>query len=469
MLKDDKISANRSSIHLDLPLLDRLSIIQHICLALVVLIAGITLSAWMFPPVGRLLPAGWMHMKANTSVVSLCSVLCLVLSEHRRGQRMLVVGRALAGFVALMAVLSALQLHFHSSFGLNNLLVSKAWVPPQATGIGLQPAIFFALLCLAVVLMRVPRRFAAISADLLVYGIGFLILIIGAGYLFGANHFGTLFHDAHLSRQTLVCLLLLSYVIVLRKTESGFFAILSGAGIGSKIARIACPFALLLPFVLNAGEDAIIQRGWMKASFAMAMSSSVAAMMAFSLILVLAWRINALEKSVHDLSLRDELTQVYNRRGFYLLAEQSLYLAQRSSAPFSVLFIDLDDLKRINDSLGHDVGSSFLYEVARLLKKSFRKSDVIGRIGGDEFAVAGESSRAAIQHAVERMNHATEAWNAQPGRAYRLSFSYGVVTSDGGHQESLEDLLDKADQGMYAAKRHKKQMRGSDPNQRVAG
>jgi diguanylate cyclase (GGDEF)-like protein len=134
-----------------------------------------------------------------------------------------------------------------------------------------------------------------------------------------------------------------------------------------------------------------------------------------------------------------------------------------------VLFIDLDDLKRINDSLGHDVGSSFLYEVARLLKKSFRKSDVIGRIGGDEFAVAGESSRAAIQHAVERMNHATEAWNAQPGRAYRLSFSYGVVTSDGGHQESLEDLLDKADQGMYAAKRHKKQMRGSDPNQRVAG
>jgi diguanylate cyclase (GGDEF)-like protein len=262
--------------------------------------------------------------------------------------------------------------------------------------------------------------------------------------------------------------LLLAYVVVLRKTESGFFAILSGVGIGSKIARIACPFAMLLPFLLDYGEVTIIQHGWMRASFAMAVSCSLAAMLAFSLILVLAWRINALEKSVQDLSLRDELTQVYNRRGFYLLAEQSLYLAQRSSAPFSVLFIDLDDLKRINDSLGHDVGSSFLYEVARLLKRSFRKSDVIGRIGGDEFAIAAEAGKVTILRAVERMNHAVEAWNAQPGRAYRLSFSYGVVTSDGSRGESLEDLLDRADQGMYAAKRHKKQMRGSDPDRRAA-
>lgn len=469
MPKDDKIPTNSSSISLDLPLLERLTIIQRICLALVFLLAGVTLSAWMCPPVGHLLPRAWMHMRANTCVASLCSVLCLVLSEPRRGRRMLVAGRIFAGFVALMAMLAVLQLYFRSTFGLDDLLVSRAW-PQPLTGLGPAPAVFFAVLCLAGVLMQVPRRFASVSADILVCGIGFLILIIGAGYLFGSsNRFSDLFHDARLSRQTLFCLLMLSYVVVLRKSESGFFAILSGVGIGSKIARIACPFALLLPFLLDVGEGTIIQHGWMRPSFALAMSSSAAAILAFSLILVLAWRINALEKSVHDLSLRDELTQVYNRRGFYMLAEQSLYLAQRSSAPFSVLFVDLDDLKRINDSLGHDVGSSFLYEVARLLKKSFRKSDVIGRIGGDEFVVAGESSRTAILRAVERMNQAVEAWNAQPNRAYRLSFSYGIVTSDGGKDESLEDLLDKADQGMYAAKRHKKQMRGSDPDQRVAG
>jgi diguanylate cyclase (GGDEF)-like protein len=468
MLKDDKIPTNRSSIQLDLPLLGRLTIIQRICLTLVVLIAGATLSAWMYQPVSRLLPAVSMRMKANTCLVSLCSALCLALSEHKRGHRMLVAGRMLAGFAVLVAMLAALQLHFHASFGMNNLLVSKAWLPPPTNGIGLSPAFFLAVLCLAGVLMRIPRRFAAISADVLVCGISFLILIVGAAYLFGAKRFGALVHEAHLSPQTLVCLLLLSCVIILRKSESGFFAILSGVGIGSKIARIVCPFALLLPFLLNLGERAIIRRGWMTASFAVAMSSSAAALLAFFLILVLAWRINALEKSVHDLSLRDDLTQVYNRRGFYMLAEQSLYLAQRSSAPFSVLFIDLDDLKRINDSLGHDVGSSFLHEVARLLKRSFRKSDVIGRIGGDEFAVAGEAGKVTILRAVERMNQATEAWNAQPGRTYSLSFSYGVVTSNGSQNESLEDLLDRADQAMYAAKRHKKQMRGSDPDRRAA-
>jgi diguanylate cyclase (GGDEF)-like protein len=106
--------------------------------------------------------------------------------------------------------------------------------------------------------------------------------------------------------------------------------------------------------------------------------------------MLLVWYIKGMENEIHDLSLRDELTGLYNLRGFKILAVQALRLAQRSNAPFSVLFIDLDDLKRINDFHGHGVGSAALNETGELIKTTFRETDVIGRVGGDEFAVAGQ-------------------------------------------------------------------------------
>ncbi len=136
--------------------------------------------------------------------------------------------------------------------------------------------------------------------------------------------------------------------------------------------------------------------------------------------------------------------------------------------PFSVLFIDLDDLKQINDSFGHNVGSALIAEVGGLLQQCFRKSDVLGRIGGDEFVVAGEASEMSIYLAVQRLEQATREWNAQPGRQGMLSFSYGHVTSNADSQESLDELLSKADTAMYRTKRRKKLMRDSDPSQRIA-
>jgi len=170
----------------------------------------------------------------------------------------------------------------------------------------------------------------------------------------------------------------------------------------------------------------------------------------------LAWRIDNLERAIRDLSLRDELTKLYNRRGFYLLAEQALRLAQRSDAPFSVLFVDLDNLKQINDTLGHEVGSIFLCEVSELLRSFVRRTDVVGRVGGDEFVIAGQSSDAAMQNVALRLEQAAERRNEEPDRKYPFSFSLGHVTSDEGERESLEDLLHRADGAMYTTKRRKK-------------
>jgi diguanylate cyclase (GGDEF)-like protein len=162
-----------------------------------------------------------------------------------------------------------------------------------------------------------------------------------------------------------------------------------------------------------------------------------------------------MENEIHNLSLTDELTGLYNLRGFNLLAEHALRLARRSKLPFSVLFIDLVNLKLINDELGQGVGSAYLAETGELLKATFRDTDVKGRLGGDEFAVAGQFNRAGISVAALRLDAASAALNAEARRQFPLRLSMGYITSEGDTQESLQELLSKADQAMVKEKRQK--------------
>jgi diguanylate cyclase (GGDEF)-like protein len=143
-------------------------------------------------------------------------------------------------------------------------------------------------------------------------------------------------------------------------------------------------------------------------------------------------------------------------RGFNLLTEQTLRLAQRAQLPFSVLFIDLDDLKQINDKLGHASGSAYIAETGRLLDATFRAGDVKGRFGGDEFVVAGQFSVLGIELAVQRLVVAAAAHTASDGRGRPLSFSIGYVTCEYYSDETLRDLVIKADEKMYQDKRRKK-------------
>jgi diguanylate cyclase (GGDEF)-like protein len=183
----------------------------------------------------------------------------------------------------------------------------------------------------------------------------------------------------------------------------------------------------------------------------------MAAVVSMALLLFLAWQIKGMETEIHSLSLSDELTKLYNLKGFHLLAGQALRLAYRAHAPFSVLFIDLDNLKQINDAMGHTAGSAFLTETAEILGATFRETDVLGRIGGDEFAVAGQFSEEAISIAIQRLEEGCAKRNAQAGRRFALSFSVGHVTTLEEHKETLDELLTKADQVMYEAKRSKKE------------
>ena len=157
---------------------------------------------------------------------------------------------------------------------------------------------------------------------------------------------------------------------------------------------------------------------------------------------------------LESLSLTDDLTGLYNRKGFFALAEHRVKLASRSGEPFSVAFVDLDGLKRINDSCGHHEGNRALVETANILKESFRQSDILARLGGDEFAIfVAEADRDEI---ASRIQQKLDALNRVPGRAYRLSFSVGIVSGTPGVEPDIQSLLGLADGLMYEQKRAKR-------------
>ena len=168
-----------------------------------------------------------------------------------------------------------------------------------------------------------------------------------------------------------------------------------------------------------------------------------------------------LHKSLQNLSLMDDLTGLYNRRGFMALAEQHLRMIQRKGAALLV-YLDLDDLKLINDSHGHLEGNRALIVTANVLRACFRQSDILARLGGDEFCVlmtdAGQDSDQQVRR---RLQERADFINSLGSWQFRISLSIGFADVPVVHQPSLEQLLREADARMYVEKR-KKQARGAD-------
>jgi len=160
---------------------------------------------------------------------------------------------------------------------------------------------------------------------------------------------------------------------------------------------------------------------------------------------------------VRSISVRDELTGLYNRRGFLDLARQHLALAAQMQRPALLFFVDLNGMKQINDRLGHEQGDRALIETADVLRTSFRGSDLLGRLGGDEFvALLMDGHAAQLSLFTERVQREIEARNSLPQRAYRLSACIGCAPFDPGDPASVDSLLARADALMYEQKRSSK-------------
>jgi len=163
-----------------------------------------------------------------------------------------------------------------------------------------------------------------------------------------------------------------------------------------------------------------------------------------------------MQQEIRNLTLRDELTGIYNRRGFFALVEYQFNMAKRSKTGLFMLYADLDNLKIINDTLGHQEGDRALIETADILRNNFRQSDIIARIGGDEFVVFPVGTSAdCVDKILGRLEKALEAYNVENNSGYSLSISAGISFYDPELPCTIDDLLAAADRSMYERKINK--------------
>jgi two-component system cell cycle response regulator len=160
---------------------------------------------------------------------------------------------------------------------------------------------------------------------------------------------------------------------------------------------------------------------------------------------------------IYSLSLIDELTTLYNRRAFLIIAERYLKLAKRNNYNLLMFFIDLDNMKKINDNYGHLEGDNAIKNTAEILKKTFRDSDLVARIGGDEFIAMMliSSFEVSFNSISNRFKANIDNFNEQKQNFYNLSLSVGGVYWKVNKETLLEELMDKADIALYEHKKQK--------------
>jgi diguanylate cyclase (GGDEF)-like protein len=161
------------------------------------------------------------------------------------------------------------------------------------------------------------------------------------------------------------------------------------------------------------------------------------------------------DDEVRRLAITDQLTGLLNRRGFFLLAEPELHRARRRSASCTLVFIDLDGLKGVNDRLGHQSGDAILQLAALILKKVFRETDIIARIGGDEFAVLASDTKGDVDAIHRRLDSAVVDLASNPILKAQLGFSIGLLDCEPTDTRPLDIMLAEADKKMYDDKRAK--------------
>ncbi|GGA38024.1 GGDEF domain-containing protein [Dyella nitratireducens] len=426
----------------DAVLLKRLTVVQNICLALAGLIAFFILLAWIFKDLRPGYPHGWDLMKFDTAAGMLLCAVSLALLSAKPAPWHLGSGRATALLVLLLAVVPLCE-HIGGHFtGFDTLVVAD----PSKSEPGVmsaQTALYLLLFASSLLLATVPRPACGIAVAVLTVLLSLHALIIFSGYCFNAVQLFGESMSTRTSPHTLACMLLLAVALIGWRMQHGYFFVLAGPGLGSRLARRVMPFALLLPFVLMLGGTAMASAGWLSPPVAVGLTIAVMAAALAALVSLMGRRINKLEKELRELSLTDELTGALNYRGFELLGEQTFREAQRSHAVVTLLVFHIEGVKDIGETYGHEASSHLMQDMARMLRESFELADIIARTASDEFAVITKDENTGGVIALMRMGEAMEALNAAGG-SYKAHFSVGEATSNPDAGESFRDLIEKA-------------------------
>lgn len=475
-------------------------LVSQVAAVLVMLVGASVLVGWTLNvPILKSVAPNLVSMVANTALCLLALGLALFLqgsaSSQRWPSRM---ARALAVLVATIAGLTLLEYLDQRDFGLDQFLfVDDTRMAPTDYPGRMAPVTAISLVLCSVALLL--GRSSGL-AHVLTVVVLFLATLSATGYLFDVRALYQVIGYTSIAVHTAAALMVLSLGILASRPHHGLMAVILSDTAGGETARrmlwLMPLLLVLLDWLVLQGEQTNLYDG----RFGLAIASVSSIAIACGVILLIAGKLHATDlqrqlaldqlaalnsnlegivtertqastlanqqlaeeimerkqaqEQVHRLSLTDELTGLLNRRGFHLLAGQALKTARRVMAELSLVYIDLDGLKRVNDVHGHQAGDNMIVDTAQLLKATFRESDLIARLGGDEFtilALGGETPESMLA----RLQKAVTQFNKGSTSAYALSFSMGMVHCLPQEDKSLLELLADADALMYQQKRQR--------------
>lgn len=437
MREDDTIGAMEAGR------IGRLSGLQAALSVMVAILAGMVLLGWGIAPLGRWLPSGWALMPASTAAA------CLLLALGQLGlARRIVTHRSvryLGGGVALGLAGLALIGHLAGTG-----LWGEGLLATDPVRMAWPVAVHLLLASLTLLLARaaVGLRDALLVAQLA------LVLTLGGARLFTA--LGIFAPDAGppLALHTLAGLAMLTLAQLAYQARAGLFSPLALPGRAGSLLRRGWPLVVLLPFLVVALASRLAPTSLSPLAAALT-AASLAILLLVTVLLMGGWNAR-LEARLRELSLSDPMTGVYNRHAFAVLGEQLRRLARRECEPLSLLYFDLDGVKRVNDELGYEAGTRLIADFAGLLASHTRESDIVARLGGDEFAVLMRIHPGHLTGLLTRLEGERQALNARPGQPFVIDYSQGEALIAPDDPAGLSTLLEQAESRMLARKARKR-------------
>jgi diguanylate cyclase (GGDEF)-like protein len=449
--------------------LARLRLYCNVSCMTAIVMGCLVLSGWIFHiELLRSAFLGSTSIEVNTSLCLIflgVSLWLLLPDPARRAYRYW--GLFFGGLVASIGAITVIEYVFGLDMRINRLLFigDAGVIATHSTG-RMPPitAMTFLALGLALLLLDWDRRPGRPAQVLSLLGM-FATMMSLSGYINGATAIYGIFSYTQTSAYMALLLFMMSAAIFFARPRVGIAGDLTGRYLGSATARRFLPAVIIVP-ILAAWIRVQGQRTGLfgtELGFAWNVATNVVTLSL--LVWLYARKLNKTEESLeevleakeilHDASLRDELTGLYNRRGFLTFAEKQIKLACSGRRELLVVFADVDGLKAINDGYGHSEGDRALKKAAEVLLAIFRDTDIVARLGGDEFVVlaldCSPTGLVRINAHLDKMLRIVNDLNAP----WKLSISVGTVHVDSKHQLSIDDLLSKADKMMYEQKREK--------------
>ncbi len=401
---------------------------------------------------------GQVTMKPNTALCFVLSAIALAVPDAA-SRRAAAVRVGCLSLVVALAAATLVEYVCGTGLGIDQLLFREPMISSGTSHPGrMAPnsAVNFVLLGVSFLLARRPSQKAARVAQALTLGALLVTLLATLGYVYRAHVLVGLFSLNRMAVHAIVGFAALGVAMLVTTAERAWIGEILRTRSSRAVASRLLPAALVVPVSVGALVLAGFRDGLYDAAFAACLMAG-AEVISFTLLTWLSVRaLNAFEEE-KSVARIDALTGLRARRGFLIEATHMLEARRKARRGSLVLFVDLDGMKRVNDEHGHHVGDAALVEMAAVLRSVFRSTDVIARLGGDEFVIFCGAGTAAFGAAMVRRLHAKlDEVNTMPGRRYRLACSVGFEVADEGAQQSIDDLLARADAAMYEAKRAKR-------------